>query len=156
MSTDHINDGVQGIYETHLPVRNLANSVSFYRDKLGLTLAHEVRERKAAFLWVGGKSDGMLGLWETGSAPLGMSLHFAFRTTRNFVLNGCDFLNSIDIQPLGFHGEPVEEPVVIGWMPALSLYFKDPDNHSIEMLHVMDEEPDAEFGVQSYSRWLNR
>ncbi len=146
--------GILGIYETHLPVRNLERSVNFYRDIVGLEAAKVLPERQAAFFWVGGKEQGMLGLWQSGSGPLSMGLHFAFRCGMDTVLSGCERLGSRNIQPLGFHGEPVSEPVVIGWMPAVSLYFKDPDGHSLEMLAVLPDDPDPDFGVQSHSSWL--
>ena len=147
---------ILGVYETHLLVRDLERSIAFYRDKIGLELARVLPERRAAFFWVGGKDQGMLGLWQGGAGPLHMTLHFAFRCTEEAVLAGCERLQAQGIQPLGFDGEPVQEPVVIGWMPALSLYFKDPDGHSIEMLAVLQNAPDPEFGVQSHSRWVNR
>jgi lactoylglutathione lyase len=145
-----------GIYETHLPVSDLQRSITFYRDALGLTLAAEFPERGIAFLWTGDKHAGMLGLWAAGSAPLRMTLHFAFRCDRNTVLQACQTLTDRGIAPLGFHGEPVTQPVVHGWMPALAVYFTDPDGHSIEFLHVLDDAPDPAFGVGAYSNWLSR
>lgn len=149
-----VNKGILGVYETHLPARDLSRSVSFYRDQLGLSLATFIPERKIAFFWVGGKEQGMLGLWESGAGPLRMSLHFAFRATKEAVLGSIQSLEAAQIAPLGFNKESVTEPVVIGWMPAVSIYFKDPDGHSIEMLHLMAEIPDPKFGVQSYSKWV--
>lgn len=147
---------IHGIYETHLPVRDLHRSVEFYRDKVGLELARIIPERQVAFFWVGGKGQGMLGLWQGPLGPLSMTLHFAFRCSMEMVVNGCTRLRLLGIQPLGFNGEPVDEPVVIGWMPAVSLYFKDPDGHSIEMLSVLPDPADPEFGVQGYSVWTGR
>lgn len=147
---------IDGIYETHLPVRDLARSIGFYRDRLGLTLAAEMPGRGIAFFWVGEKEDGMLGLWNAGDGPLSMVLHFAFRTGRATVEDACERLLSAGIAPLGFRGEAVSEPVVLGWMPALSVYFKDPDGHSIELIHVLDDPPDADFGVGPYSQWKAR
>jgi lactoylglutathione lyase len=145
-------DQITGIFETHLAVADLDRSLAFYCDHLGLTLASRISGRNVAFLWVGGKEAGMLGLWATGSAPLGMQLHFAFRSTVAGVLAICDHLHA----PLGFLGESVTEPIVIGWMPAISVYVKDPDGHSIEFLSVLDAQPDSDFGVGSYTDWLNR
>jgi lactoylglutathione lyase len=147
---------IQGIYETHLPVSDLQRAVEFYRDTLGLTLAAEFPERGIAFLWTGDKQSGMLGLWAAGSSPHRMVLHFAFRCDRDCVLGACDGLKEHGIQPQGFNGEPVTEPVVHGWMPALAVYFTDPDGHSIEFLHVMDGPADPTFGVGPYSKWLAR
>jgi lactoylglutathione lyase len=83
-------------------------------------------------------------------------LHFAFRATHAAVMDSCARLRAAGIDPLGFDGEAVSEPVVIGWMPALSVYFKDPDGHSIEMLHVLDVAADPGFGVGSLTAWNAR
>jgi lactoylglutathione lyase len=156
MAMKTLSNGILGVYETHLPVRDLSRSVSFYQGQLGLSLATLIPKRKIAFFWIGKKERGMLGLWESGSGPLQMSLHFAFRATKQAVLRSCQDLSAAQITPLGFSGEPVTEPVVIGWMPAVSIYFKDPDGHSIEMLHLLEESADPDFGVQEYSKWINR
>ncbi|MDK1374265.1 MULTISPECIES: VOC family protein [unclassified Sinorhizobium] len=153
-SGQSIGAAINGIYETHLPVRDLRRSVAFYRDQLGLEFAKEFSERRVVFFWVGTKAEGMLGLWETGTAPLQMKLHFAFRAPMAMVVSSCELLREAGIQPLGFNGEPVSEPVVLGWMPAISVYFKDPDGHSLEILSALDAAPDAEFGVGPYSAWV--
>ena len=77
--TTNISPKISGIFETHLTVRNLDRSIAFYRDTLGLTLAGHYAERIVAIFWAGQKADGMLGFWETGTGPLHMGLHFAFR-----------------------------------------------------------------------------
>ena len=148
--------GIDGIYETHLPVRDLAASVAFYRDVVGLELARENAARGLAFFWVGKKERGMLGLWQSGKGPLGMQLHFAFRGTEDGVRGAVGQLQRAGVAPLGFNGEAVTEPVVIGWMPALAIYFKDPDGHSIEVLAVLDDPADERFGVGSLSDWTAR
>lgn len=145
-----------GVYETHLPVATLERSIAFYRDVVGLTLAQVFEGRRIAFFWVGGRATGMLGLWETGTAPLKMRLHMAFRMTVDDVLRAAAALKTRGIQPLGFGGEPSDEPIVHGWMPAVSQYFADPDGHSIEFIAVLDEAPDPAFGVQPYSAWVLR
>lgn len=153
MADRNFNGTIEGLYETHLTVSDLPRSIAFYRDVLGLELALESPERNLAFFWVGNKSEAMLGLWSGQSGPLSIRLHFAFRTRLQGVLSACDTLNTAGVQPLGFNGEDVSEPVVIGWMPAVSIYFKDPDRHSIEMLCLLDQPPDPAFGVGPYSAW---
>jgi lactoylglutathione lyase len=69
---------IQGLFETHLTVRDLATSVAFYQDIVGLELAFTLPERRVAFFWIGGRGQAMLGVWEVGDAPNGMRLHFAF------------------------------------------------------------------------------
>ncbi|MVO16396.1 VOC family protein [Parasedimentitalea huanghaiensis] len=149
-----IGQHIRGLYETHIPVRDLEQSVMFYRDILGLQLARSIPERNVAFFWVGNRNQSMLGLWGSGSAPMGMRLHYAFRSDLNGVLSLPEKLRQAGQQPLGFNGEPIEEPVVIGWMPAVSIYLKDPDGHSLEFLSILDETPDSDFGVRSYSDWI--
>jgi lactoylglutathione lyase len=39
---------VQSLFETHLPVTDLDKSINFYRDVVGLKLAHVVSVRQAA------------------------------------------------------------------------------------------------------------
>lgn len=145
-----------GIYETHLTVRDLEASVTFYRNVLGLVLAHRVPDRGLAFFWVGGRENGMLGLWQGGHGPLAMRLHFAFRTSLAQVLAAPDALKACGVAPLGFSGEPTDEAVVLGWMPAASVYFADPDGHSLEYIATLDATPDSEFGVGPWSRWQAR
>tara|TARA_R110002049_G_scaffold29972_2_gene102044 strand:- start:129634 stop:130128 length:495 start_codon:yes stop_codon:yes gene_type:complete len=156
MPLSTIATGISGIFETHLPVRDLATSAAFYRDRIGLTLATEIPARNIAFFWVGAPEAGMLGLWGGSSAPLNMTLHFAFRASHEALLSACAALTKVGITPLGFNGEPVTEPVVLGWMPALSVYFKDPDGHSIEMLHLLPDAADAVFGTGPLSAWQSR
>jgi lactoylglutathione lyase len=148
---------IHGIFETHLlvhdlVVHDLARSVAFYRDVLGLPLATEVPARRAAFVWVGGEGNAMLGLWET-SAPIGMKLHFAFAVRTEDVLASVDALKAAGIAPLGFHGEPTEEPVVLGWMPAVAVYFRDPDGHSLEFISMLPAPGRAERGLSRWSEW---
>lgn len=158
--SDSFSTSISGVYETHLPVQDLARATAFYRDVIGLELAGEFPARGIVFFWVGGRDRGMLGLWSGNSSPLKftgqMTGHFAFRMSRDGVLNSPAMLRAKGVQPLGFHGEPVAEPVVLGWMPALSVYFKDPDGHSIEFIHVLDAVPDAEFGTGPWSAWQSR
>lgn len=95
----------------------------------------------------------MLGLWEVGNGPNGMRLHLAFTSTVEQVLAAGSALKAVGVVPRGFYGEPVEEPVVIGWMPAISLYFHDPDEHLLEYLAMLPQQPRPEVGIISYSEW---
>ncbi len=147
---------IDGLYETHLTVANLDRSITFYRDVVGLEFAQRFDERRIAFFWIGNKKTGMLGLWETGSGPLRMRLHLAFRMSVEGVLASAGSLRASGTVPLGFFGKPADEPDVVGWVPAVSQYFSDPDGHSIEFIAVLDDEPDADFGVGPYSKWRDR
>jgi len=152
-----LGDAVTGIYETHLTVADLDRSLAFYCDRLGFKLWRRFPERDVAFLAMGeGGARGMLGLWGVGSGPMHMRLHFAFAASQAALLDVCRLLASAGIAPLSLSGEPVTEPVVIGWMPAMAVYFADPDGHSLEMIHRLDEPPDGDFGVGALSAWRRR
>jgi GNAT superfamily N-acetyltransferase len=144
-----------GLFETHLTVSDLNRSIGFYRDVVGLPLALELPERGAAFFWIGGPGEAMLGLWSLGSTPVGLSLHIALKASLEDVLSACDALRSIDITPLSFFGTETTEPSVIGWMPAAAVYFRDPDGHLIEYLAMLDESPRPERGIVAWSQWAN-
>jgi len=154
--TEPIEPRIDGLYETHLTVANLEASVSFYQDVVGLELARIIETRRCAFFWIANKENSMLGLWETGSGPMRMHLHLAFRMTLNSVLSAANALKGKGVTPRGFSGNPADEPDVIGWMPAASQYFLDPDGHSIEYIAVLDDLPDLGFGIGPYSKWLSR
>jgi lactoylglutathione lyase len=145
---------IRRLFESHLTVSDLQRSVSFYRDSVGLPLALELPERDAAFFWVGQAGDSLLGLWSLGSAPLGLTLHVAFEVDINDLLDAPKRLEAQGITPLSFFGVQTNEPSVIGWMPAASLFFRDPDGHLLEYLTMLDDEPRPDLGIVSWSEWL--
>jgi lactoylglutathione lyase len=144
---------VAGLFETHLTVSDLSRSVAFYRDVVGLPVALEVPERGAVFFWIGGPGEAMLGLWSLGSAPIGLSLHVAFTTSLDDVMDACRRLRSRGVTPLSFFETETSEPSVIGWMPAAAVYFRDPDGHLLEYLAMLDEDPRPERGIVPWSQW---
>jgi len=54
---------------------------------------------------------------------------------------------------MGGRREPIDEPVVFSWMPAASVFFDDPDGNFLEYITMLDDEPQLEFGVLSWSEW---
>ena len=145
---------IRGLVEAHLTVRSLERSIQFYRDQLGLTLAREFPERRVAFFWIGAPGLTMLGLWESGDGPNRMQLHIAFSVSLDEILRAATELKAAGIEPLGFNGDPAEEPQVLAWMPAASLYFRDPDGHLLEFLAMLEgEDPAPERGVVPWSEW---
>jgi lactoylglutathione lyase len=143
-----------GLFETHLTTTDLDRSIAFYRDVVGLPLALVLKERGAAFFWVGEPGEAMLGLWSLGSAPLGLSLHIALKASLEDVLAACDGLRSHGVTPLSFFGSETSEPSVIGWMPAAAVYFRDPDGHLVEYLAMLEEPPRARSGILPWSEWV--
>ena len=145
---------VLGLFETHLTVSNLQRSIRFYQDIVGLQLALEVSDRNASFFWIGESKSSMLGLWSIGSIPMGLNLHIAFEVTLDNLLEASNRLKANGITPLSFFGEETAEPSVIGWLPAAAIYFRDPDNHLIEYLTMLDHSPRPDLGIISWSEWL--
>lgn len=109
-------------------------------------------KQRVAFYWICGHGKSMLGLWEVGTAQR-LSLHLAFQTDLRDLLDAPARLRAASIVPLDFEGEPTGEPVVLAWMPAASLYFRDPDGNLLELLSMLPDVPQPELGVISWSRW---
>jgi lactoylglutathione lyase len=142
------------LFETHLDVRDLERSVAFYRDIVGLELAYLLPERHVAFFWIGGRGHSMLGLWSGDSSPNAMRLHTAFALNLDAVLASPSTLRMAGVEPLDFHGRPTSEPSVIGWTPAASVFFHDPDGHLLEYLAMLPHDPCPDMDVVPYSEWL--
>src|SRR5262245_60369099 len=123
---------VDRLFEAHLTVANLDTSIAFYRGLLGEEPAHVVPARHVAFFWIGTRGPTMLGLWEAGSRPTTTTCHIAFAATVDAVVAAPRTLQAAGIASLGFNGEPTDEPVVLAWMPAAAVYFRDPDGHLLE------------------------
>jgi len=128
---------IKGLYEAHLPVKNLEVSMEFYK-KLGLKLAW--RDEDTAFFWIEeGKS--WIGLWEgeefrTQYHP---SLrHIAFRVTFEDLKESINWLKSIQIDPVPFGSRTSIEPFVRPNQGNTSVYFNDPDGNSLELMCFVD------------------
>lgn len=148
---------VTGLFEAHLTVQDIERSIAFYRDVVGLELAHRVPARDAAFFWIGGPGRSMLGLWGIGSGPQYMRLHVAFAVSLEDAMEAPGRLRDAGVVPRDSGGgAEVSEPIVFPWMPAASVYFDDPDGHSLEYIAMLDDEPMAVLPVMSLSAWRER
>lgn len=147
---------IRDLFESHLTSTNLERSMKFFGDVLGLELAHVLPERKVAFYWIGGRGRSMLGVWEVGTAPQRMSLHVAFTVDLPDLLEAPGRLRAANVTPRDFAGNPSDEPVVLAWMPAASLYFHDPDGNLLEFLAMLPDRAQPELGVVGWSEWTRR
>lgn len=124
---------IKGLYEAHLPVSNLQNSIEFYQ-KLGLKLAW--CDENTAFFWIK-KGKSWLGLWEgkeyeTRYHP---SLrHIAFRVSYEDLKEALKWLDSIQVEAVPFDNRKPIEPFIRPHQGNASVYFNDPDGNSLELI----------------------
>lgn len=145
---------IKGLFETHLYVENIDRSIHFYSEIIGLQECHYEKERKAAFFWIGETKKQMLGLWEQPKENIDIR-HFAFECDAQWILN--DSINWFKERNLPFKNflkDRTERPMVFAWTPAISIYFDDPDGHSLEFIGLLDGKSRPDKGVISYEEWL--
>ncbi|WP_133640432.1 VOC family protein [Sphingobacterium paludis] len=147
---------IKGIYETHVQVSNLEEAILFYTTVLKLEVAYLDEGRRIAFLFMpGNDKTSMLGLWEE-TVNL-QRRHFAFHCDRDFILDhAVGFLQEHNLQPYNFLKDGTTAPMVFCWMPALAIYFNDPDGNQLEFLAMLDGESQPHLGVLSYADWVKQ
>ncbi|MGH0599809.1 VOC family protein [Bacillus mycoides] len=124
---------IKGLYEAHLPVSNLKKSIEFYR-KLGLKLAW--RDEDTAFFWIE-KGKSWLGLWEGNEYETRYhpSLrHIAFRVSYEDLKESSKWLDFIQVEAVPFGNRESTEPFIRQHQGNASVYFKDPDGNSLELI----------------------
>ncbi|MFP3598373.1 VOC family protein [Chryseobacterium sp. SIMBA_029] len=145
---------IKGLYETHIQVSNLNSAIQFYTEVLGLKLAHLDTTRPIAFLWIGEGKDYMLGLWEQKENL--QPRHFAFSSDLQDILDySAEYLKNRNLKPYNFLKDGMDKPMVFAWMPALAIYFNDPDGNQLEFISILEGESQPNLGVISYEEWLN-
>jgi lactoylglutathione lyase len=144
---------VHDLFEVHLTVADLERAIAFYRDDVGLRLAHIESARQVAFFWIGTAGNAMLGLWSAGPGPQRITSHTAFSVSLDDVLAAPGALRAAGITPLDFDGRPTDQPIVFAWMPAASVFFRDPDGHLLEFIAMLPQEPRSEYGIMPWRMW---
>ncbi len=145
---------IKGIYETHIQVSDLERALQFYTEILGLQIGHLDKTRRIAFLYMpDDEKSSMLGLWEQKEHL--QTRHFAFYCDKDFILHeAVDFLQEHKLSPYNFLKDGSSQPMVFCWMPALAIYFNDPDGNQLEFLSLLEGESRPELGVLSYEQWI--
>ena len=147
---------ISGLFEAHLTVSELDRAVAFYRDLLGLPLAQIFPERRVAFFWIGAPGRAMLGLWESGTMPMSMSLHVAFQVALSDLHEAPTRLEKAGVQPRDFAGAPTQEPVDTCLDACSIRLFRDPDNHLLEFITMLPDQPRPDLGILPWSDWVRR
>jgi lactoylglutathione lyase len=144
------------LYEAHLPVANTEAAQQFYVNVVGLPFAYRDPARDIVFLWATSKDQGMIGLWGPstirGPHGDGAKHHIAFAVPFDDLWKAIERFRQKGIGTLGFHGNKINEPNVIGWTPSAQIYFHDPDGHLLEFIAILPEQPRPDF-IGSYSEW---
>jgi hypothetical protein len=58
-------------------------------------------------------------------------------------------LQQVGIQTYNFLNYETAQPMVFAWMPALSIYFRDPDGHELEYSAPLPDGADPNGGILS-------
>ena len=145
---------IKGLYETHLYVESIERSIEFYSKVLELKQCHYEEERKAAFFWIGKDKQFMLGLWEKPKEEIDIR-HFAFECEPEWILNeSVNFLKYRNLKCRNFLNDGTDRPMVFAWIPAIAIYFDDPDGHSLEFIGILEGKGKPENGIINYEKWL--
>lgn len=144
---------IKGLYETHLFVEDLERSIDFYANVMGLEQCRTNDKRRIAFFWIGKPKQQMLGLWEKPKDDIDIR-HYAFQCEPDWILNeSVNFLKKHNLKYCNFLNDGTDRPMVFAWMPAIAIYFKDPDGHDLEFIGILDGKPRPENGILSYDDW---
>ena len=123
-----------GVSEVILVVKDVARSLAFYRDVVGLQVDN-ASHSQFAWLWAGPPGTQQRIGVTTGPLSFGAShvegpQHFAFGTENARI----DDLKAA----LERHGVEVEGPVEFRFWKARSIYFSDPDGNRVEFCGFSD------------------
>jgi lactoylglutathione lyase len=144
---------IRGIFETHINVSDYQASADFYERLLNIMPLHEDQVRKSKFYWVGKPGESMLGIRENYPSSLIQRQHFAFRVDLEDIKSARAYLSDLGIESTNFYGDPSGDLIVFPFMPAVSIYFKDPDGHSIEFIAMLDDPPKPELDMMTWKEW---
>ena len=131
---------IEGLYEAHLPVRDLSRSIAFY-EGLGLELDHQAGDG-LAFLWIV-KNKSWLGLWQCEQVELDYHpsiRHIAFQVSIENLKQSVTWLAERGHTPREAFGFKPIEPFMMphAEYAHAKIHFNDPDGNSLELIAKMD------------------
>lgn len=146
---------IKGLYEAHLPVRDIERSIVFY-EQLGLELAY--RGDRVTFFWIE-KGRSWLGLWECEQIeiPYHPSIrHVAFQVERKDIHDAQAWLSERGITVREAFGiSPEQQPLVLNNTPNehAAIYFNDPDGNSLEFIAPLRLDVEDPLEVDTLEEW---
>ena len=146
-----LKGSISGLFETHIKVRNLERAMKFYEEVIGLEIGTFEPDRRLAIYWII-KGQSMLGLWEIPENRW-FKNHFAFSTNLENMRSIRETLEQHGLQWRNFLDDDSGSLHAFGWMPAISVYFQDPDGNSLEILAMLPDDPKPELGVIPWEQW---
>lgn len=91
---------------------------------------------------------------KTGEAI--MPQHFAFRCDAGDILNKSnEYLAARNLPAYNFLRQPGNQPMVFARMPAIAVYFNEPDGHILEFIAMLPGKPSPGLGVITYEEWCS-
>ena len=147
--------GLDGLYEAHVQTTDFPRAMAFYGETLHLPLAYHLEARNVAFYWLAENKQAMLGVWGVTTDTWHGS-HVAFRIRENQIDPAVRGLNAAGVTVNDFFGNPTDDPSVHAWMPAVGIFFRDPDGNSLELVAVLPGEGRPDVGVVPLSTWYAR
>lgn len=95
----------------------------------------------------------MLGVWEVPADEVRRE-HIALEVSLEDMKRAKTWLEERGAEGVrNFDGGSADNLKVIAWMPAVSIYFKDPDGHSLELIAMLQDEAKPELGLVDWAEW---
>lgn len=113
---------IRGLYEIAIRVKDLPKSEAFYRGLLGLEVGLRDEKRNWLFLRAGAGAAMVVLQEDKSDWPI---QHFAFTVDEADIHRAAELLREKGVETDGPHFHQ--------WMPAWSLYFRDPDGNDLEL-----------------------
>jgi lactoylglutathione lyase len=116
-------------------VSDLARSVDFYENAIGLTVTHRIEEKEFREVVLGGESGNRIQLaWQRnqdGPIVHGNGFWKLYLQT--------DDCRGLYQRCIDWGAEPVTEPVQLEEWPVIAAFVKDPDGYLVEILETFGE-----------------
>src|ERR1039458_3577148 len=136
--------------------RRLAALDGLLRWRIGTGSGSRVPRAQGRLLLDRRVRQGHAGIMGSGKRSAADEAAPGFHRRSSDLLEAPARLRAAHVTPRNFAGSATDEPVVLAWMPAASVYFQDPDGHQLEFLCMLPDPPQPELGVVTWSRWLHR